>query len=237
MNNVIGNGLLGRSFRGRALPRALYFCSGVSNSKETRASEFDRERDLLIGACDGVKEFSSFVYFSSIMAPDRANQYFEHKYKMEELVKSLFPEKYLIVRLPQVVGMVNNRTLFSEFVRRVQGRLPVLVQTNATRSLIDIDDVVRVTNKLVDHGARGLVVNCMPDEIVSVSDIVDFISDEIGCPAFKVYVTEGVDQTANCSLLHQFLPGEDPVLLPGYTRRVVAKYAKKLVGHDARGQI
>jgi len=234
MSNVIGSGLLGRSFRSLALPGALYFCSGVSDSKETRASEFNRERELLLSVCEETQTFSSFVYFSSIMAPDRANKYFEHKYNMEELVRSLFPEKYLIVRLPQVVGMVKNTTLFPELVRRIHGGLPVLVQRNATRSLIDIDDVVRITNKLIEVGARGLEINCIPDETLSVSDIVDFISDEIGCPADRVCVDEGVAQDADSRLMRQYLCEEDPVLLPGYTRFVVSKYAKKLIDDEAR---
>jgi nucleoside-diphosphate-sugar epimerase len=153
---------------------------------------------------------------------------------MEELVRSLFPEKYLIVRLPQVVGMVKNTTLFPELVRRIHGGLPVLVQRNATRSLIDIDDVVRITNKLIEVGARGLEINCIPDETLSVSDIVDFISDEIGCPADRVCVDEGVAQDADSRLMRQYLCEEDPVLLPGYTRFVVSKYAKKLIDDEAR---
>lgn len=235
MNNVIGNGLLGRSFRSLALPEALYFCSGVSNSKETRASEFDRERELLLSVFEAGQEFSSFVYFSSIMAPDRATEYFEHKYNMEQLVRSLFPEKYLIVRLPQVVGQVNNTTLFPVLVQRIHAGLPVSVQKYATRSLIDIDDVVRITNRLIELDLKGLEVNCMPDEVVSVSDIVDFISGEIGRPADRVEVSDGVAQDADRRLLHQYLSEEDPVLLPGYTRSVVAKYAGKLLADDAKG--
>src|SRR5690606_25609275 len=136
MNNVIGNGLLGRSFRNLALPEALYFCSGVSNSQETRVSEFDCDPELLNNCFHEEQEFSSFVYFSSIMAPDRTTEYFKHKYNMELLVKSLLPEKYLIIRLPQVVGLVNNTTLFPVLFHRIQAGLPVLVQRSATRSLI-----------------------------------------------------------------------------------------------------
>jgi nucleoside-diphosphate-sugar epimerase len=235
MSNVIGNGLLGRSFRRLALPEALYFCSGVSDSKETRASEFDRERELLMSVFDAGQEFSRFVYFSSIMAPDRGTEYFEHKYKMEQLVKSLFPGKYLIIRLPQVVGLVNNTTLFPVLVHRIQAGLPVSVQRYATRSLIDVDDVVRITNKLIEFDVKKVEVNCMPDEVVSVSDIVDFISDEIESPVDRIYVNEGVAQDADRRILRQYLSEEDPVLLPGYTRSVVAKYAEKLLADDAKG--
>lgn len=210
------------------MPGALYFCSGVSDSKETRVSEFNRERELLLSVCAGAQTFSSFVYFSSIMAPERANEYFEHKYKMEQLVKLLFPEKYLIIRLPQVVGLVNNATLFPEFVRRIRCGSPILVQENAARSLIDIDDVARITNQMIELGAKKIVVNCMPNEIISVSDIVDFISDELRIPANKKYVKAGVSQDADRTFLRNYLALDDPILLPGYTRLVVAKYADKL---------
>jgi len=235
MNNVIGNGLLGRSFRNLALPEALYFCSGVSNSQETRVSEFDRERELLTSVFHAEQEFSSFVYFSSIMAPYRATEYFKHKYNMELLVKSLLPEKYLIIRLPQVVGLVNNTTLFPVLFHRIQAGLPVFVQRSATRSLIDVEDVVRITNKLVKLGVRKKVVNCMPNEALPVSDIVDFIAGEIGRDVDRVEVSGGVAQEADRQLLHlnHYLSEGDPVLLPGYTRLVVAKYVKKFLADDA----
>ena len=106
---VIGNGLLGNIFSldGSKYDDFLIFASGVSDSKNTDINSSKREEDLInktllenIGL--------TFVYFSSILVDTINNDYYKHKLKMEELVK-LKAEKYIIFRIPQIVGHLGNQ--------------------------------------------------------------------------------------------------------------------------------
>lgn len=45
---ILGNGDIASALRPVDRPDRLFFASGVSNSSETRLSEFNRERDLLL---------------------------------------------------------------------------------------------------------------------------------------------------------------------------------------------
>jgi hypothetical protein len=101
---VVGNGMLARAFSDFAEDESkLIFASGVSNSGETIASEFQREVDL-IKSLAGIK--NQFIYFSTVSIHDPElihTPYVAHKLLIEKLVSESFVN-YLIFRLPIVVG-------------------------------------------------------------------------------------------------------------------------------------
>ncbi len=88
-----------------------FFASGVSNSNETRESEFQREKDLLLTQ-DRNKRL---VYFSSL-APfyNSTTRYAQHKKEMEELVKKTFKD-YTIIRIGNITWGKNPHTLINYF--------------------------------------------------------------------------------------------------------------------------
>ncbi len=102
----IGNGDIAS-----ALPERkdlLFFASGVSNSQETRESEYKRERDLLLEQPKDVH----IVYFSSLAVLDGTSRYYQHKRDMEAMVKANFP-LYTIVRLGNIDWGTNPHTLIN----------------------------------------------------------------------------------------------------------------------------
>lgn len=86
----------------------LYFASGVSNSKETRLSEFKREVDLLLEQ----PKSAHIVYFSSIGVLDGNSHYYRHKRYMEVLIKETFPT-YTIIRIGNIDWGINPHTLIN----------------------------------------------------------------------------------------------------------------------------
>lgn len=86
----------------------IFFASGVSNSKETRDSEYRRELDLLL-AQDKTKHL---VYFSSLSIFYTNNRYTEHKELAEDLVKRKFPH-YTIIRLGNISWGKNPNTIIN----------------------------------------------------------------------------------------------------------------------------
>jgi hypothetical protein len=89
----------------------IFFASGVSNSSETRESEYAREKELLLKQ-DRDKRL---VYFGSLAAfYSPTTRYAQHKREMEELVRQNF-EHYTIVRLGNITWGKNPNTLINYF--------------------------------------------------------------------------------------------------------------------------
>jgi dTDP-4-dehydrorhamnose reductase len=160
---VIGNGLLGNIFSldGSKYDDFLIFASGVSDSKNTDINSSKREEDLInktllenIGL--------TFVYFSSILVDTINNDYYKHKLKMEELVK-LKAEKYIIFRIPQIVGHLGNQNnLFNHLVNNVKTNITNIVYLNVERSIVDVDDL-------------KLIVDYCKDKVVNETIILSYI--------------------------------------------------------------
>jgi len=101
----------------------LFFASGVSNSQETRESEYQREKDLLL--IQDRKQHS--VYFGSLCIFYADTRYARHKREMEELVKENFG-RYTIVRLGNITWGNNPHTLINYFKARKQAGEPIEVR-------------------------------------------------------------------------------------------------------------
>lgn len=105
---IIGNGDVASVLPDRG--DLLFFASGVSNSQETRESEFRRERDLLLSFTDDPRRL---VYFSTLSTLYKDSPYTQHKKQMEQLVK-LFP-KWCIVRIGNIDWGTNPHTIINHF--------------------------------------------------------------------------------------------------------------------------
>jgi hypothetical protein len=96
----------------------IYFASGVSNSGETRESEYQREIDLLRKQ-DSTKRL---VYFSSLCIFSANTRYSKHKREMETFVKCWFPS-YTIIRLGNISwGTHNPHTLINAIREKIRKR-------------------------------------------------------------------------------------------------------------------
>jgi len=106
---IVGHGDIARVLKDR--DGFIFFASGVSNSRETKESEYTREKDLLRSQ-DKTKHL---VYFGSLAIFYNAEtRYAQHKKEMEELVRKLFPH-YTIIRLGNITWGTNPHTLINFF--------------------------------------------------------------------------------------------------------------------------
>ncbi len=173
---IIGTGLVASAFAHHAFTddkNTIIFASGVSNSHETNTAEFSRERDLLLKALEHDK---LIFYFSTCSIEDpelQTSAYVVHKTAMEALVSST--NKYGIFRLPQVVGRTSNpNTLTNYLYRHIKSGTPFHVWTQASRNIIDIDDVASIVNHL--HNSKkihNITVNIACPFSISVLKLVN----------------------------------------------------------------
>lgn len=89
----------------------IFFASGVSNSSETRESEFQREKELLLSQ-DKNKRLIYFGSLSAFYSPH--TRYAKHKMEMEGIVRDNF-KHYTIVRLGNITWGKNPNTLINYF--------------------------------------------------------------------------------------------------------------------------
>jgi hypothetical protein len=127
---VIGRGDIAAAIVDR--PDLTFFAAGVSNSAETRESEFEREENLLFSVSDR----AHIVYFSSLCVFYADTRYARHKRFMEKLVKRGF-DCHTIIRLGTITWGRNPNLLINHLrLRREQG-LPLEIQ-DVTRYVCDL---------------------------------------------------------------------------------------------------
>ncbi|MCW3160392.1 Rossmann-fold NAD(P)-binding domain-containing protein [Chryseobacterium oryctis] len=189
---IIGNGLIANSLRNIDSEDNLFFASGVSNSLETRNSEFEREFLLIKDTLKNYKE-KKFIYFSTLSVNDLSKQdshYVLHKLAMEDYIKNN-AEKYLILRIGNIVGKGGNpNTLFNYLKNQIINNNKFVVHSNARRLLIDMDDINKfLLNICPDINSK--IINYAFPYYYNLKEIITAIEDKIGKKAIYDEINEG----------------------------------------------
>jgi hypothetical protein len=144
---------------------AIFFVSGVSNSNETRESEFMREIELL----DKQDKTKCLFYFSSITVDDisKNSQYLEHKRKMELLIKSNF-ENYNIIRIGNITWGSNPNT-FINYIKNKKSKGESVEIKDEYKYVIDKEQLVLLTDNLPTNGQNTI---CVFGRMAKVAELV-----------------------------------------------------------------
>ncbi|MCQ9618252.1 NAD-dependent epimerase/dehydratase family protein [Paenalcaligenes niemegkensis] len=224
-NKIIGNGMLAKAFMSSGSNKCLFFCSGVSNSNESKSSEFEREEKLLMKNLHDNESFC-FVYFSSVLADHSKNDYYMHKAKMERLILDN-SSNYLILRLPQVAGHVLNETLLPCFVKNIYTGNSFTVYKGAVRTIIDVDDVVKGFDWVFNMNFRNKILNLCPNYAFNPEELVKTIEKEIGRKAYYNVVDRNSIQLCQPNEVFKemdFLSENE-----NYLEKVVKKYSSGII--------
>ena len=176
---VIGNGMLAQAFeRYKDDDNIVIFASGVSNSKETDIDKYLREINMLYDA-SLLKSQSKLIYFSttSIFDPSLIDSaYIKHKREIEKIIENNFPN-YLIFRLPQVIGRTTNpNTFYNHLKNKIVNSETVTIYENASRWIIDVDDVVGILSSVIDDvNQNKKTMNVAFDNKTSVLKLVSLM--------------------------------------------------------------
>jgi hypothetical protein len=133
---------------------AIFFASGVSKSTETNESEFWREIELL-----NKQDISKCIfYFSSIVLDDitKNNEYFQHKRRMELLIKSNF-KNYNIIRIGNITWGNNPNTFLNYIKNKIKNGEPVEIK-DEFKYLIDKEQLLLLTDNLPLVGQNTISV-------------------------------------------------------------------------------
>jgi nucleoside-diphosphate-sugar epimerase len=163
---IIGNGDIASVLTDRE--DRIYFASGVSNSQETRRSEYEREKKLLLSQ----DRYRHLVYFSSLCVFYSDTLYAQHKIRMERLVRERF-KHYTIIRLGNITWGKNPHTIINFFKDKLKRGEEIEIR-NTYRYLTDPNELLHWIDMIPDWNCE---IN-IPGRRLLVSEIVEEIKKE-----------------------------------------------------------
>lgn len=137
---IIGNGTIASILPDRE--GFLFFASGVSNSQETKESEYQREIDLLLQQ----NKKLHIVYFSTLSLFYNTTRYTQHKKYMEELIKKNF-KHYTIMRLGSPTWGNNPNHLVSFFRNKISNKESFQIW-DTERYILEKEEFLHWINKI-----------------------------------------------------------------------------------------
>ena len=211
---IIGNGIIANAVRPYDREDIVFFASGVSNSLETRVSEFERELSLLRSVHEENKE-KKIVYFSTLSIHDQSKQdspYVQHKKTAENYLKEN-SGNFLILRIGNIVGKGGNpNTLFNFLKKQIADRREFAMHLKARRLLLDIDDISGFLGRHCLE-VHNTTINLAFPYYYNLKEIVNAIEKETGQKASYSETGEGdfyqVDFDENISTFFTGISPED----------------------------
>lgn len=204
---IIGRGQLAQVFKDFDSDEICIFASGVSNSNCIDAHEFEREQHLLLDTLTTNKD-KKFVYFSScaLSASEYPkNAYYEHKWKMEELIKA-YSKKYYIFRVPQLFGALkHHKTLINFLYEAIVNEESFKVYSQAYRYVIEIGDVRKLTEAYLQHHEACVTVDLANPYRYKVTQIVEIFEKLLGKKALYELVEKEDQYTLDLSGMLEFM--------------------------------
>jgi len=178
---VIGKGMIGKRFGSYENDdRFVIFASGVSNSKNRIAAAYNREIQLLNQTIEEQKD-KTIVYFSTCSLYDPEEQrspYVVHKKQVEDIIRSKC-KRFCIFRVSNLVGRSGNpNTVLNFFVYHIRNQINFDLWSNASRNLVDIDDMFRIIDYMLQRELRtNDITNIANPSNYKVSEIVATIEN------------------------------------------------------------
>lgn len=226
MQMVVGNGLIAKAFKEFSnVSDVTIYASGVSNSSVSDPAELDREISMLT---EYLHTSTCLVYFSTISVYDSSMEntlYVQHKKRVEELIKSTCTN-YLIFRIPIVVGESNNpHTLINTLVNQMKRGETLKVFKRASRCLMDIDDIVKITTQIIlDQAQRNAIWNICFDNNTNIEKIIAYLEDAVGIIAKKEYIDRGGSYSVPNEDFLTYLQSINYTLPDDYLQQILKKY-------------
>ena len=212
---IIGSGLVAMAMiKSVHADNAVIFASGVSNSQETNEDEYRREEVLL---SDHLKYKAKFIYISTIPLGD--SRYMRHKKEMEQIIMNR-TDNYIIVRTQHIIGKGGNSVNLLNFIKdKISKGEQITLKDGVYRSLKDVDDLVKVTDRL-DNG----IYDFAHVEYLRIDKLADMIGRKVGKKPIYNLVQKDPELLTGNSLEVTKILRELNIKREGYTKRVLNKY-------------
>lgn len=222
---IIGKGLIATQFLNYDCENVVFFASGVSNSSETSKEEFFREQSLVEEVLVNYQE-KLFIYFSTCSIYDSSkynSSYVLHKLHIEEIIKQN-AQDYLILRVSNAVGKGGNPNLLMNYLsRQIINNHDLIIHQNATRNLIDVEDVKEITLQYIQSGEWNKIVNVAYSENFYIPEIIQALEKNLNKLALKKIEDRGEHYSIDINELNYQFSIKDKA---EYLNNLIKKYYK-----------
>lgn len=224
---VVGRGLVASLFNEYSTSdEVLIFASGVSDSNEQRDSEFKRELDLINLHLSNHPN-SLFVYFSTCSVADeifKNRKYTIHKLAVEKLIMEC-SSNFLICRLSNLVGFGgNSKNIFNYLVQSVINGKSINIWRNASRSLLDVDDLKSILESVIDSGEYNRIINIASESSYSIPMIIEKIENHFGKKFIGNYIEKGNKAIIDVKAIKKYLENLNQDFSDNYIDFILKKY-------------
>jgi hypothetical protein len=225
---VIGKGLIGEKFESyKDNEEIIIFASGVSNSKNIDAQHYKREINLLKETIEN-HTTKTLVYFSTCSIYDHSENnsaYAIHKKEIEYYIQNNHTT-YYIFRVSNLVGFTNNKnTVLNYFFHQIKTGAHFYLWENAIRNLIDIDDMKRIVDNILNESLlRNKIINVANPISNNVKDIVKIIEEITTLKANYSLINKGTDFKIDVSEMLPIIERLNINFGENYLHQLVKKY-------------
>lgn len=220
---IIGKGLIASQFTDVDREDVIFFASGVSNSSETCVNQFDREKKMIENTIQFNKD-KLFIYFSTCSIYDSSkynSPYVLHKLHMEEIIKEK-SLKYLILRVSNAVGKGGNPNLLMNYLHsQIITSNELIVHKNATRNLIDVEDVKHITLKYINDKRWNRIVNVAYKENYFIQEIISIFETVLHKESKSILENKGEHYSIDISELNYEFKSKNKI---AYLENLINKY-------------
>lgn len=227
---ILGSGMLADAFKkAEILKDITVIAAGVSNSQETNVNEYLREEIFLKNAIKR-RPNSKIIYFSTCSVyQDVKTRYIEHKLQMENIITDM-ASSYCIFRLPQVVGLTTNTTIVSFFIRCLLLETKVRIQKNSLRSLIDVEDVVRIVLLVIKKPYFiNSIIDITNNQSITVLELFTKIAKITDRSTAVELIDEGSSYQIPFDKMELILDKEDEIFTNNYYDKLLVNYVPKII--------
>ena len=182
--NIIGKGFIAKNLYkiNGVIKESNYiiYAAGISNSKIKSHNELKKEINLFKKFIDKNRN-NKIVYISTADVTNnlkKRSRYVKNKIIIEKLIQKYF-KKYIIIRLPQIIGKSKNKnTLINFFYDKIKKGGNIELLNNVKRNLLDINDVLKMIKTILINKKikRKIIVlsnkySLKPIEIIKILEL------------------------------------------------------------------
>lgn len=178
--NIFGDGFIAKNLKQIKIPKKyIIYAAGVADSNSKNTKEYQREILTFLKFKKKIKS-KTFIFISSLSVENKnlkKDLYIRNKLKIENIIEKEI-KNYLIIRLPQIVGLNTNKKTLTNFIfNKITNDKTFLLWRNSKRNIIDIKDICSIIEKYLNNRPiLNTKLNIYNPRFISVKELLKIFS-------------------------------------------------------------
>ena len=185
---IIGKGFIAKNFKKiKFSKRYIIYAAGVSNSNLKDKNKYKLEVKKFENFIRRVNKKKIIIYISTLSVEDKKlknDLYVKNKLIIEKLAKKLL-KRYIIIRLPQVIGHNKNKYTLTNWVfNSILKEKTLLIWKGSKRNIIDIYDVTKIIESFLKTNPRkNTQINILNPKTIRIENIIKIFENILNIKA------------------------------------------------------